>query len=138
VYIFTFLSGAVYVWMSPGFAAWTWAIAPDTVIPMNTAELISSTLRRGWFNYRVPLLVVYCIGCLFAGRLIGRSHARHRAAIVFIWTTSPLLPATQWGWSIWHLLRAGPFPFLDARIALLINAVVVFIGMPVIILLGGL
>src|SRR5207249_7815423 len=93
-----------------------------------------------------------------AGALVARWTPRYRAAVLFVWMTAPLLPAALWAWRIGHWLQAGlwggwggfpadwagwgghpPEPFIQSfQFGLLMEMLVLSVGMPFSILLGGL
>lgn len=99
----------------------------------STWTVTSVTLGELWWLYRVPLLTMWCLGSGVTGYLVTRLR-RHRAAALFIWATSPLPWATVWALPIWRLGHVLPF---FRGFPVLINAMVLFLVLPICILLGG-
>jgi hypothetical protein len=116
-----FLAGALYD------AAANWA---------STWTQESVTLGRIWWFYRAPLLIMWRVGSATTGWIIARMNRGHRAAMLFICAASQLPWVVLWNWPIWRLAHSG-LPFFRS-FPVLFNVMVMFIGMPISILLGGL
>ena len=95
-------------------------------------------LRQAVVYYGVPFEILMCLGLAMTGGTIARWHRDERAAMVILAALSPLLWAIPWAWETGRLLHAGLWPFWDFRVALLFHAVLLFVGYPLCILIGGL
>lgn len=94
-------------------------------------------LRQAIVYYGVPFEIGMCLGLVAAGWTIARWHRHDRTAMVILSALAPLMWAIPWAWRTGRLLHAGLWPFWDYRVALLFHAVLLFVGYPLCILIGG-
>jgi hypothetical protein len=100
-------------------------------------EWPSEFWMRFWLWYDVPFVLVRCIEFMAIGWLIAKFARRHRITMGLICAVAQGLLAAPWGFHVWNLLQAGLMPFWDIRLALIFQAICLFAGYPLCLLLGG-
>ena len=108
--------------------------AGRAAVPWGESEIV----RQFWVWYGVPFVLVACLGHIAIGWAIARSHRRQAAAMVLLAAVFQLWPAVSWGSRVGSLLQAGLWPFWDYRMALMFQALCLFVAYPLCIVVGGL
>jgi hypothetical protein len=112
-----------------------WWVPLDTWFWLNTPWK-SEVTRELWQFYRLPNVMLACLGSALIGWAVGRLHARQRAAMLIFLVMSDELCNVWWCWEKLELLPRGPWPLW--HLAILFHLMLAFVGYPLCVLVGGL